>query len=342
MGFVTLEDIQGNIELVLFPRTWVSYQPLLSVGAIVLIEGKVDAQSTPPKILVDTVKTEFKMLVPVADAPQGPSASTPKPAPIKPTVSTTKPAPPKPVIAESATAYATSVGRDAILPYETDGMPPPPDNFPVGWDSEWQPSFEEASIASRPEPVSRTAPFGDANANSPTYTPPRDLVSPPLGGTEGGSERDPDLETDSTIASALGETNEANPVKMPGMDALPQNGGQTGPAVQPVALEPFHIPSLYVPLIHEEGNRDHPPQQITVLLRSTGDKERDKRRIKTLHGLLISFHGRDKFSFHIFENGQGHLIDFPNDTTRICPELIERLKRLMGEESWRVEEITFQ
>ncbi|MFN8405239.1 MAG: hypothetical protein U0V48_17060 [Anaerolineales bacterium] len=22
MGFVTLEDIQGNIELVLFPRTW--------------------------------------------------------------------------------------------------------------------------------------------------------------------------------------------------------------------------------------------------------------------------------------------------------------------------------
>jgi hypothetical protein len=163
-----------------------------------------------------------------------------------------------------------------------------------------------------------------------------------LGGTEGGSERDPDVETDSTIASALGETNEANPVKMPGMDALPQNGGQTGPAVQPVALEPFHIPSLYVPLIHEEGNRDHPPQQITVLLRSTGDKERDKRRIKTLHGLLISFHGRDKFSFHIFENGQGHLIDFPNDTTRICPELIERLKRLMGEESWRVEEITFQ
>ncbi len=36
------------------------------------------------------------------------------------------------------------------------------------------------------------------------------------------------------------------------------------------------------------------------------------------------------------------IIDFPNDTTRICPELLERLKKLMGEENWRVEEITFQ
>jgi hypothetical protein len=77
-------------------------------------------------------------------------------------------------------------------------------------------------------------------------------------------------------------------------------------------------------------------------LRSTGDKERDKRRIKTLYGTLISYHGRDKFSFQIFEGGKGHLIDFPGDTTRICPEMLERLKKLMGEESWRVEEITFQ
>jgi hypothetical protein len=102
------------------------------------------------------------------------------------------------------------------------------------------------------------------------------------------------------------------------------------------------FPSLYVPLAKENKDKDHPPRQITVTLRPTGDKERDKRRIKTLYGTLISYHGRDKFSFQIFESGKGHLIDFPNDTTRICPELLERLKKLMGEESWRVEEITFQ
>ncbi|MBE0671195.1 MAG: hypothetical protein IH588_11450, partial [Anaerolineales bacterium] len=77
-------------------------------------------------------------------------------------------------------------------------------------------------------------------------------------------------------------------------------------------------------------------------LRPTGDKDRDKRRIKTLFGTLISYHGRDKFSFQIFENGKGHLIDFPNDTTRICPELLDRLRKLMNEDAWRVEPITFQ
>ena len=99
---------------------------------------------------------------------------------------------------------------------------------------------------------------------------------------------------------------------------------------------------MYMPLAKEHRDKDHPQQLITVTLRSTGDKERDKRRIKTIYGTLISFHGRDRFSFQIFENGKGHLIDFPNDTTRVCPEMLERLKKLMGEESWRVEEITFQ
>jgi hypothetical protein len=102
------------------------------------------------------------------------------------------------------------------------------------------------------------------------------------------------------------------------------------------------LPSLYIPLAQEEKDKEHPPQQITVTLRSTGDKERDKRRIKTIFGTLISFHGRDRFSFQIFEDGKRHLIDFPNDTTRVCAEVLERLKKLMGEESWRVEEITFQ
>ena len=99
---------------------------------------------------------------------------------------------------------------------------------------------------------------------------------------------------------------------------------------------------MYIPLAQEDKDKEHPPQQITVVLRSTGDKERDKRRIKTLYGTLISFHGKDRFSFQIYENGKGHLIDFPNDTTRVCAEVLERLKKLMGEESWRVEEITFQ
>ncbi|MFT3892082.1 MAG: DNA polymerase III subunit alpha [Anaerolineales bacterium] len=69
MGFVTLEDVQGNFDLVLFPRTWEKTREMLTVGQIVIVEGKVDTNSTPPKVLVDTVRTEIKILEPLTDAP---------------------------------------------------------------------------------------------------------------------------------------------------------------------------------------------------------------------------------------------------------------------------------
>jgi len=313
MGFVTIEDIQGNIELVLFPRTWAQYREQLTVGQILIIEGKVDTGSTPPKILVDTVRTEIKILEPLVDASP---LSKPKPAPVQQAVPESKPGPvtklninstqPKPQpqkpvtpptisqpvkqVAEKKEPYA--VGQDAILPHnEFDDMPPPPDNFPDDWDTQWQPSFEEVVIASKPEPKFK---------KSEEITPPRPVI-------------------------------ETVPV-------MPLDDEQDEVKREAVVTS---LKSMYVPLAKEEDQK-HPPKQITVILRSTGDKDRDKRRIKTIFGTLISFHGRDRFSFQIFENGSGHLIDFPNDTTRVCPEMLERLKKLMGEESWRVEEITFQ
>jgi DNA polymerase III subunit alpha len=346
MGFVTLEDIQGNIELVLFPRTWASYQPVLSVGMIVLVEGKVDAQSAPPKIIVDAVKTEFKMLVPAnenqdsstLDGVEGGPVSlrprTEEESPRRPGTSPTTPGtvsnilspqgkptpvPPKQdaqnrVVMESPVVYANS---------DVDSLPPPPDNFPDGWDSEWQPTFEEASIAARAESeVGRKAPPSFIGVDNSTYTPPKEEDHQVTAGMEEKAIGSRTIETEATITVTT-----------------PQNGRETDSAVQTVISEPLHFPSLYVPLVEED--REHPPQQITVLLSSTGDKERNKRRIRTLYGTLTSYHGNDKFSFQILENGKSYLIDFPNDTTNICAELTDRLKRLMGEENWRVEEIAF-
>ena len=86
---------------------------------------------------------------------------------------------------------------------------------------------------------------------------------------------------------------------------------------------------------------DHPPQMITLVLRPSGEAQRDIRRIGRLHGTFISYPGKDRFQFQIFENGRGHLIDFPNDTTRLCPELIEKLRLAIGEENIRIEPILY-
>ena len=64
MAWVTLEDLTGTIELVLFPRTWEKFQFALEVGGVILAEGKVDAQSNPSKVLVDNIRTEIKLTEP--------------------------------------------------------------------------------------------------------------------------------------------------------------------------------------------------------------------------------------------------------------------------------------
>jgi DNA polymerase-3 subunit alpha len=333
MGFVTLEDIQGNFDLVLFPRTWNQYREQMTVGQIVIVEGKVDTNSQPPKILVDTVRTEIKILEPLAsslrqaqgDAAGQERAVSPlsangahqtKPMPDSTVETLSQPKPdshvrnlniqskqPKPIaplqrqpamqVAEKPAAYVSTPETKGTNSGWDDNVPPPPDNFPDDWETQWQPSFEDAAIASMPEPKF---------TKKEEVTPPR-VVLETVPAEMSAHEQEQDEVTREALVTSL--------------------------------------KSLYIPLVREEA-KDHPPKQITVNLRSSGNKEEDRRRIKTIYGTLISFHGRDRFSFQIFENGGRHLIDFPNDTTRICPELLTRLLKLMGEESWRVEEITFQ
>ena len=321
MGFATLEDIQGSIELVLFPRTWEKTREQLAIGQIVIIDGKLDTSNTPPKVLVDSIRTEIKVIDSVdGELQRSPAQTIPPKKPIPaPRVESPVRAPTQQTAERPAAVYAAPVSANSIRAqdssdnWDMEGVPPPPDNFPVDWDREWQPSFDNAAVAARQEPRSE-----EKN------------VQPPQ------SVREADA-TETNIDHRSPENNEGK--------ATVETGPQKNLAVQPieqVKVDPPALPSLYVPLAQTEKDRDHPPKQITVILRSTGDKERDKLRIKTIYGTLISFHGRDRFSFQIFENSKGHLIDFPNDTTRICSEMLARLEKLIGSETWRVEEIKFQ
>ena len=81
---------------------------------------------------------------------------------------------------------------------------------------------------------------------------------------------------------------------------------------------------------------------LTVVLRSTGDKTRDVLRLRRIHGIISSYPGNDRFAFHVFERGRGYLLEFPNDSAGINPELVQRLSSLIGSENVRIEPITFQ
>lgn len=56
MAFATIEDIQGLIELVIFPKAWEKMGALVQMDSVILVEGKVDLDKADPKVLVDTIK----------------------------------------------------------------------------------------------------------------------------------------------------------------------------------------------------------------------------------------------------------------------------------------------
>ncbi len=124
MAWVTLEDLTGTIELVVFPRTWEKYQFALEVGGVILAEGKVDAQSNPSKVLVDNIRTELKLTVPAQMHLQPQEESTP--SDLKVAASTTRPP-----------AYAGRISErrpePVDLSVEVEGPPPPED--PPEWEN---------------------------------------------------------------------------------------------------------------------------------------------------------------------------------------------------------------
>jgi DNA polymerase III subunit alpha len=295
MGFVTLEDMQGNIELVVFPKTWDKSRHLCEEGKVLVIDGKADG-TTPPKVLVDEIKTDvtFYESVAVGDeylppAPNASGADSPKPALVKRPESTPRAAPaPRPVpvmAAESASDYTADPEEDDGF---FDDMPPPPE-APPEWDDFVLP---ETPLSAAPPPPA--APLDD-------------------------------LLTLEQYGSASKPQTATAPVIPP-------------PVLEPIAQRPIAPPPTVVDL-QDDGL---PPRIITVYLRPSGDQTRDRRRIKNVYGILISHPGKDRFSFYVTEEGRGHLIDFPNDTTRICVEMLDRLKKLLGSEDWRIEEIQFQ
>jgi len=60
MAFAALEDHQGTIELVLFPRVWKDARPWFEVGKIVIAKGRLDRERGEPKVLVDKVTDQIE------------------------------------------------------------------------------------------------------------------------------------------------------------------------------------------------------------------------------------------------------------------------------------------
>jgi len=321
MAFVTLEDLQGNIELVVFPKTWERYNELLDFDHIVLVEGKVDLGGAEPKVLVDSVTTEFKLLDPIL-------AST---APANGALPGAKSQANPSAQGERAASRPAISDPPASKGWENGSLPPPPEAFPPDWGQDELAPGGFVLETTRPAPgkVMDTPAIPEMDGEDEREAlRPASVLADSLPANEG-------VVTSQILVSerVLAEPAAASLViQAPEPPVLRSLSPAETPA-EPVRPLPYIPP----PTMENENVR-----MVTVMLRPTGDKLRDNLRMRQAYGALISYPGSDRFAFMVHERGRSYQIEFPNFTIGLNPELLSRLQRLVGVENVLVENLTFQ
>ncbi len=69
MAFVSLEDLRGEIELIIFPKLWADVSEWMEEGLIVVAKGKVDTERGNPKVLVDKITDNIERVKVVSNTP---------------------------------------------------------------------------------------------------------------------------------------------------------------------------------------------------------------------------------------------------------------------------------
>jgi len=324
MGFVTLEDLQGTIELVIFPKVWSRLERIIEFDKIVLVDGRVDNDGAEPKILVDNLTTEFSL---ISSTDKHDSSTSTKKDMVSAKISSL----------DTQVTYDQSISKGNHMVQEipdpvNDDMPPPPDEFPPDWDEIINHAQYGASLKI----------IGSEENRSQKNIQDTEVIlvkgnnsssnNEQVGEKSSGQTLVDDIIKDSGNKNSLVESITSVSTINFGSNENPSVGNLVGP------LLPHYLIS---PTVSDIDLRDE-VQMLTVILRSTGDKTRDVLRLRRIHGIITSYPGNDRFAIHLFERGRGYMLEFPNFTAGICSEMLARVKALIGADNVRVETITFQ
>jgi DNA polymerase-3 subunit alpha len=55
MAFSVVEDLYGDLEMIVFPKTFVAYSGLLSAGNIILVDGKISVKDDQVKLIAEKI-----------------------------------------------------------------------------------------------------------------------------------------------------------------------------------------------------------------------------------------------------------------------------------------------
>lgn len=292
MGFATLDDLQGSMELVIFPKTWSRCAENLAVEKVVLVEGKVDNESGDPKILVDSLKP-----INLDEA----AFSTPQ-------EKKTSAAPSYQAKTENQVHSIKSVDHPVIDSASEGDMPEIPEE-PFIAD---EPTVPEPEFNDWPEGYSTTKELN--KTPSPKISDARMITA---------------VEEIKSIVQKPARTVEVTPVSTQSDMRIEKNSLPVFIGIADKSPTAETLPS-------------DAPRLITIILRSSGEIQKDVLKMRCIQGTLVSFPGNDKFAFQIYEDGMSCNLEFPNESTGVCKELVDRLARLIGLDSLHITPIKIQ
>ncbi|MEW5985995.1 MAG: LAGLIDADG family homing endonuclease, partial [Chloroflexota bacterium] len=293
MAFATLEDLQGSVDLVFFPRPWKEHKEKVRLDQVLLVRGKVqlgagnNGNKEGTTILVDNVQTNATI------------------------ASAADEAPPETPFVPAVNGQRNGVARPPLMKDEgrpvNDGNPPNSD--------EDRGAAVEGLTTEQPA-AKRKSKIQNPKSNIPL--PPPNFDDDWLATATRPPELDFDL-ADDGLPPPLKPNHNLVRDKKPGY----------GTAVEPAAPPPPL--SLVGRRAGGEGEPDpskiqNPKSKIvTIEVDAIGEWKETFRQ--SLH-IALTYEGADRLSLRLPRFGL--VMDFPNYPTRFCPELVSQLQALPG------------
>jgi hypothetical protein len=325
MAFLQLEDPQGTIEVVTFPRTFNDCRDVIHEDALVLVRGKVQVREEKLAVLADLVwnyplETPKPEAVAQADRPiPGIFSNTPVIVPpLTPSAHDFVERVTDAWLPPAGDWDDEPVASDAAPPAEPEPLPAPPVPAPTA-------SLEIRAVSVIASPTDAPASGEPDDWVMPADDAFADEISLPAAPAQAESAA---LETPLTDVPMTDTPKPDSPfvpsrppalpeIKLTGGVPVPSKNSGNGPA------QPRHTP----PAPHGNGPREGgvtylsqrsgASRRVRVRLRRTNDNALDTRRMREIVKLLRSAEGRDRFALIVPSQKSWVELDFPNFYTNI-------------------------
>lgn len=359
MAFVRLEDLQGAVDVTVFPQLFKERRGLWAVDKIVIVMGKADVRNGRVSVVADAAQDYVEGMKVLEDTTsvyyRYRNGAGQADRPVFRTGNGGVGAAASPAVGERPAArYVTPPAPAFYADTEEDeeGGDLGGDNPFAAEEPEWL--AETFTRSDRVESGGGDAGGGSAPApaNPPSLTPAPAAAPPaPVARAVMPPPQINQRATSSTPAAGQGKPASA---MQAATSPAPVTQAAAAPTVAPQGLN--KPASTGIPAIATAGasrtsaeganalsvTRVAPslrPRTLSISFRRSHSLEADRKRLAELVAVLDKYPGEDRFEIIIEANGHARFqLAFPNNHTRICRELQAELTQRLGAGGWKVTE----